>query len=73
MGVEIERKFLVADDSWRQEVVRSTGLRQGYLAADNRRSVRVRDAGSRGYTLTVKAGNGEVWPYPLSMPFLGVA
>ena len=33
-------------------------LRQGYLAADEHRSIRVRDAGADGCTLTIKAGSG---------------
>ncbi len=56
--VERERKFLidtVPDDMNRSDAVE---LRQGYLAADDRRSVRVRDAGPAGCTLTVKAGSG---------------
>lgn len=56
--VERERRFLVAvvpDDLVRSSVVE---LRQGYLAAAPFRSVRVRDAGADGCTLTVKAGGG---------------
>ncbi len=56
--VERERKFLVEvvpDDLVRSEV---TELRQGYLATGTRGSVRVRDAGRDGCTLTVKAGSG---------------
>lgn len=56
--VERERKFLVdvvPDDLDRYDVI---ALRQGYLAADEARSVRVRDAGPEGCTLTVKAGSG---------------
>lgn len=46
MGREIERKFLLADDSWRQEVTRSTPMQQGYLAGNERASVRVRLEGA---------------------------
>ncbi|NTU60530.1 MAG: CYTH domain-containing protein [Deltaproteobacteria bacterium] len=52
MGAEIERKFLVRDDRWRAGAT-GTPYRQGYLAADPDRTVRVRLAGTRGY-LTVK-------------------
>ncbi len=56
--VERERKFLV-DAAPDDRVTSSTArLRQGYLAADEHRSVRVRDAGNSGCTLTVKAGSG---------------
>lgn len=52
MAAEIERKFLVADDSWRDG---SPGVRiaQGYLSQDPDRSVRVRLAGEHAW-ITVK-------------------
>lgn len=49
MGIEIERKFLVVHDSWREQVERSVAMRQGYLANTDRASVRVRRAGSEAY------------------------
>jgi adenylate cyclase len=58
MPVEIERKFLVRDDSWRG-LGRAVRIRQGYIAADESRSVRVRRAGDRAF-LTVKGGQGLV-------------
>jgi len=42
MGIEIERKFLPVDDSWREQVERSMEIRQGYLSRDARRAIRVR-------------------------------
>ncbi|HWW20866.1 MAG TPA: CYTH domain-containing protein [Steroidobacteraceae bacterium] len=54
MAIEIERKFRVADDSWRGQIQSSTLLRQGYLANTDRASVRVRLAGEQGW-LSVKA------------------
>ena len=42
MGIEIERKFLVCDPSWRAAVTRSVPMLQGYLAESGRASVRVR-------------------------------
>jgi adenylate cyclase len=54
MAIEIERKFRLADDSWRQGVQRKTLLRQGYIANTRRASVRVRLAGEAGW-LSVKA------------------
>jgi adenylate cyclase len=33
MGVEIERKFLLAGDGWRNLVERSERIAQGYLVA----------------------------------------
>jgi adenylate cyclase len=52
MAVEIERKFLVAGDGWRD---RASGQRfcQGYLARGDGVTVRVRRAGHRAW-LTIK-------------------
>ncbi len=46
MGTEIERKFLLRDDSWRAAVERSVSMRQGYLSAQAPCSVRVRLEGN---------------------------
>lgn len=56
MGTEIERKFLVSDDSWRGADA-GTRMSQGYLTQDPDRTVRVRVAGGRAW-LTIK-GRGE--------------
>ncbi|RTL23566.1 MAG: CYTH domain-containing protein [Burkholderiales bacterium] len=53
MGIEIERKFLVASDAWRAGVSRSTRFSQGYLSRDPARTVRVRVAGEQAF-LTIK-------------------
>jgi adenylate cyclase len=42
MGTEIERKFLLCDDSWRRAVSSSRNMIQGYLANTERGSIRVR-------------------------------
>ncbi|MEO5335558.1 MAG: CYTH domain-containing protein [Magnetospirillum sp. WYHS-4] len=61
MGVEIERKFLVAKESWRG-LDGGTTYRQGYLAVDAERTVRVRTAGEKGF-LTIKGtGTGLTRP-----------
>lgn len=54
MALEIERKFLVQDDSWRNEVIRSVRIRQGYLNQAKDCSVRVRSADRRGW-LNIKS------------------
>ena len=46
MGREIERKFLLKDERWRDEVTRATPMQQGYLAGNERASVRVRLEGA---------------------------
>jgi CYTH domain-containing protein len=52
VATEIERKYLVVDESWRSRVA-GTVLRQGYLSTVKERTVRIRVVGDRGY-LTVK-------------------
>lgn len=52
MGLEIERKFLLANNSWKVEGT-GTEFRQGYLSTDPDRNVRVRVKGAQGF-LTVK-------------------
>ncbi len=42
MAIEIERKFLLANDAWRALVSKSIHYRQGYLNSDAHSSVRVR-------------------------------
>ena len=61
MGIEIERKFLLADDSWRAGVARSERIAQGYLvgvraleSGDAHASVRVRLAGEQAW-LNIKS------------------
>ena len=54
MGIEIERKFLVVGEGWRQAA--RTLLAQGYLNRDKERTVRVRVAGARAF-LTVKGAS----------------
>ena len=51
MSLEIERKFLVKENDWRNG--QGTMYRQGYLNSDENRNVRVRVIDDKGY-LTVK-------------------
>lgn len=53
MAREIERKFLVADQSWRELCTKSERLRDGLLAISNERKIRVRTYENRA-TITVK-------------------
>jgi len=55
MGEEIERKFLVSGEAWRQ-TAEGTRYRQGFLSTEPERTVRVRVAGPRG-SITVKGKN----------------
>jgi adenylate cyclase len=52
MAKEIERKFLVKDDTWRGQDV-GKRYRQGYLSTVKERTVRVRTVGDKGF-LTIK-------------------
>ena len=54
MAKEIERKFLVTDDSWREQVQRSVDMRQGYLFSSKESSVRARLCGDQAY-LNIKS------------------
>lgn len=61
MGIEIERKFLLADDGWRKEVSSSQPIAQGYLVdaraireGTARASVRVRISGELAW-LNIKS------------------
>jgi adenylate cyclase len=59
MGIEIERKFLLKDDSWRLSAF-GKKYYQGYLSSNKERTVRIRTTGNRGY-LTIKGiANGAV-------------
>ncbi|EIJ36942.1 CYTH domain-containing protein [Thiothrix nivea] len=53
MATEIERKFLLVSDEWRQLAVRSESFRQGYLSSSKHASVRVRIADDKA-TLNIK-------------------
>ncbi|WP_457426801.1 CYTH domain-containing protein [Roseateles sp. P5_E7] len=53
MGIEIERKFLVTGDGWREQAASQTRFSQGYLSRDPARTVRVRIAGDAAF-LTIK-------------------
>jgi len=53
VGVEVERKFLVSDESWRADVTSATHVVQGYIAQTEVATVRVRVKGDRGF-LTIK-------------------
>ncbi|TCR78295.1 CYTH domain-containing protein [Rhizobium sp. BK376] len=56
MAKEIERKFLVRDDRWRNSVSEVKHFRQAYIASMEDRSVRVRLANEEVATITIKLG-----------------
>jgi adenylate cyclase len=70
MPIEIERKFRVRDDSWREQAGPGIPIRQGYLIGARAASVRVRIEGRqanlniKGMTLGVRRQEFE-YPIPL--------
>jgi adenylate cyclase len=69
MGVEIERKYLVTDDRWRQAVSRVRHVRQGYLSKAGAVAVRVRCVDNEHAFLTVKSAKQGIrrqeFEYPI--------
>ena len=53
MAQEIERKYLVLDDSYKHEAYASSHVCQGYLCSDRGKTVRIRLRDDRAY-LTIK-------------------
>jgi adenylate cyclase len=60
MSFEIERKFLVRNDSWRNSVVRQAKIRQAYLDPDASVSIRVRIKDNDSATLTLKTSSSKL-------------
>ena len=55
MSFEIERKFLIAGNGWRDLVTREIPIRQAYLSSDGKASIRVRIKGDGAATLSIKS------------------
>ena len=53
MALEIERKFLVLDNSYKHEAFASSHIRQGYICSERGRTVRIRIRDDRAY-ITIK-------------------
>ena len=53
MALEIERKFLVKDDCYKERAYSSSRIAQGYICSGRGRTVRVRIRDDKGY-LTIK-------------------
>lgn len=54
MALEIEHKFLLANDAWRSEIKHSVQYRQGYLSSSPLSSVRVRVSDTQAW-LNIKS------------------
>src|ERR1700749_2306949 len=59
MAIEIERKFLVRDDSWRKSSTGSARIRQGYFARTPLLRARIRIYGEKGF-VTLKSEGGKL-------------
>lgn len=53
MSIEIERKFLVVGDAWKNHVSGQFQLKQGYLQSAPERTVRIRTSNKEGF-ITIK-------------------
>jgi adenylate cyclase len=56
--IEIEKKFLVTSDAFKEESFTQNRIKQGYLSSVPERTVRVRIKGNKGY-LTIKGQSNE--------------
>ncbi|MFV8368949.1 CYTH domain-containing protein [Flavobacterium sp. LB2R40] len=56
--IEIERKFLVKNDSFKKEAFAESPIAQGYLSSVPERTVRVRIRANKGY-LTIKGASNS--------------
>lgn len=69
MGVEIERKFLLSGDGWKNRVEGDT-IRQGYLSTDHDRVVRVRIMNQDAFIAIKSSTDGlfrNEWEYPIPL------
>ena len=60
MATEIERKFLVRNETWRQQTDMGLRMRQGYMSGGELASVRVRVQGDQAF-LNIKSATLGVW------------
>ena len=67
MGVEIERKFLIANEHWRDVVESSQLMRQGYIIGSDKASVRVRVSGESA-NLNIKSAQLGVYRKEYEIP-----
>ena len=58
MAIEIERKFLVKDLSFKDMAKSSSRITQGYICSERGRTVRIRIRGDKGY-ITIKGASDD--------------
>ena len=64
MGIEIEHKFLLANDQWRECVIYSVRYRQGYLSSQVTSSIRVRISDDHAWLNIKSATIGQLYSRP---------
>ena len=62
MGMEIEHKFLVKNNSYREKAYDMSEIKQGFLSRNPERTVRVRVRDGKGYLTITGKGTGAVHP-----------
>lgn len=70
MALEIERKYLVVNDKWRDNILSQSELKQGYISNDTNATVRVRIAGDKAYLNLKSATKGisrSEFEYPIPL------
>lgn len=70
MPIEIEHKFLLANDTWRQFVSQSIEYQQGYLNSDPESSIRVRISDTKAWFNLKSATIGnhrQEYEYPIPL------
>lgn len=71
MGIEIERKFLLRSEAWRDLVSKSMPIKQAYLLGSEKASVRVRITGEQA-NLNIKSATLGItrkeYEIPLTLP-----
>ncbi|MEW8507061.1 MAG: CYTH domain-containing protein [Candidatus Thiodiazotropha sp.] len=70
MALEIERKYLVINNKWRDSIIKESVMKQGYLASQPNATVRVRISDSEA-RLTIKGSNKGIsrseFEYPIPL------
>ncbi|MES9993952.1 MAG: CYTH domain-containing protein [Candidatus Thiodiazotropha sp.] len=70
MALEIERKYLVINEKWRDSIIKESVMKQGYLASQPNATVRVRISGSEA-RLTIKGSSRGIsrseFEYPIPL------
>jgi len=56
MAIEVEHKFLLANNDWREQVIRSVQFKQGYLSAKPTSSIRIRTSDEQAW-LNIKSAS----------------